>query len=198
MDRGVYALKAIARSGVARFRSSRMSQYPSLPASPMSLTRTSGDWSSTAESPSSAVATARTFAPAIERHTSITSRESGSSSTTSSCRPRRAARSEEAPRTSESRRSRRLAVVSTRSVKGLTGSVTMNVEPSPSPSLMARTVPPCISTRWRTIASPSPSPPVCREWLESACLNRSNTYGRNAGAIPAPVSLTSSTRLPDC
>ena len=36
----------------------------------------------------------------------------------------------------------------------------MNVAPSPSPSLKAVTLPPCSSARWRTIASPIPSPPV--------------------------------------
>ena len=35
----------------------------------------------------------------------------------------------------------------------------MKVDPLPMPALSARTVPPCCSTMWRTIARPSPSPP---------------------------------------
>ena len=40
-----------------------------------------------------------------------------------------------------------------------TGSLTVKVAPRPSPSLATETLPPWSSTRWRTIASPSPSPP---------------------------------------
>ena len=42
---------------------------------------------------------------------------------------------------------------------GTAGSATVKVEPFPSPSLSARTEPPCISTRCRTMERPRPSPP---------------------------------------
>ncbi len=38
--------------------------------------------------------------------------------------------------------------------------MTVNSEPRPTPSLSAVMLPPCASVRWRTIASPRPSPPV--------------------------------------
>ena len=39
------------------------------------------------------------------------------------------------------------------------GNVTQNVAPLPAPALSARTVPPCRSTMWRTMARPRPRPP---------------------------------------
>ena len=42
-------------------------------------------------------------------------------------------------------------------------------------------MPPCISTMWRTMARPSPNPPVCRVVPASAWRNRSKTYGRKSG-----------------
>ncbi len=41
----------------------------------------------------------------------------------------------------------------------LSGNRTLKVAPFPSPGLSALMVPPCISTMWRAIASPRPSPP---------------------------------------
>src|SRR6185369_13645751 len=41
------------------------------------------------------------------------------------------------------------------------GSVTMNVEPRPSPGLSTRVVPPWSFTTWATMASPIPSPGMC-------------------------------------
>ena len=70
------------------------------------------------------------------------------------------------------------------------GNVTANVAPSPSPGLIAWTVPPCISTRCLTMANPSPSPPWLLVIELSACRNRSNMYGRNSGLMPSPVSVT--------
>src|SRR5688572_7144881 len=68
------------------------------------------------------------------------------------------------------------------------GSVTRNRAPRPSPSLCASIVPPCNSTRWRTIASPSPRPRLGSEPDGVPCRNGSNTCGRNPGSMPMPVS----------
>ena len=53
-------------------------------------------------------------------------------------------------------------------VATLIGSIMMKVAPCPSPGLLARTVPPCISTSCLTIDSPIPSPPWRRELDASA------------------------------
>ncbi len=74
------------------------------------------------------------------------------------------------------------------------GSITVNVAPFPSPSLVALTVPPWSSTRCRTIARPNPMPPCWRLVFWSACLKRSKTCGRKSGEIPCPVSLTTISR----
>ena len=58
-------------------------------------------------------------------------------------------------RPSRCARARTLSSVSTGA-----GNRTVNVAPQPSPSLCARTVPPCSSTRCRTIARPRPRPPI--------------------------------------
>ena len=62
------------------------------------------------------------------------------------------------------------------------GTRTVNVAPRSSPSLAATTVPPCISVRCRTSASPMPSPPCAREADEAPCRKRSNTCGSSSGA----------------
>ena len=72
----------------------------------------------------------------------------------------------------------------------ISGRITRTVVPCPLPSLSAWIVPPCISTMFREIARPRPRPPRSRVVPESACRKRSNTWGRNSGAIPIPVSLT--------
>ena len=64
--------------------------------------------------------------------------------------------------------------------------------PRPAPSLATVTDPPCSSVSSFTIASPRPSPPWSRVIEPSACRKRSKTCGRNAGAMPIPVSRTSS------
>ena len=61
------------------------------------------------------------------------------------------------------------------------------------PPLSAVTVPPCSSTRCRTSERPRPSPACSRVTSDFSCRNRSNTCGRNAGSMPAPVSVTVST-----
>ena len=72
---------------------------------------------------------------------------------------------------------------------GSTGSEIRNVAPPPG-GLSAAIDPPWASTSPRAIASPSPDP---RESADFA--NRSKTWGRRSGSIPAPVSATvSSTR----
>ena len=43
----------------------------------------------------------------------------------------------------------------------MTGNVTENVLPRPTPSLLAEMLPPCCSIRWRAMARPNPRPP-CR------------------------------------
>ena len=70
------------------------------------------------------------------------------------------------------------------------GSVTVKVAPWPSPGLLARMLPPCISTSCLTMASPSPRPPCRRVVLASAWRKRSKTCGRNSGLMPMPVSMT--------
>src|SRR5206468_10662471 len=69
----------------------------------------------------------------------------------------------------------------------LIGSVTVKFAPWPSPSLAALTVPPCSSTRSRTIANPRPSPPK-RIAVPSAWRKRSKTWGRRSARMPCPVS----------
>ncbi len=65
----------------------------------------------------------------------------------------------------------------------------MNVDPFPSPGLLAITDPPCSSTRFFTIANPRPSPLWLRVRVGSDWLKRSKTCGRNRALIPFPVSL---------
>ncbi len=72
------------------------------------------------------------------------------------------------------------------------GSRTINTAPGRSSRFRASTVPPCSSTRCRTMASPRPTPACWRVLEESACRKRSKTYGRNAGSIPGPSSVTES------
>ena len=102
---------------------------------------------------------ARTSAPAFTRISPASSRPSASSSTT---RIREISRSEigltrSGPGPTAALALRRRGSAGT----AATGSVTVNVAPEPRPALSALTVPPCSSTRCRTIASPRPSPP-CR------------------------------------
>ena len=80
------------------------------------------------------------------------------------------------------------APASSRPSPAARGSATVNVAPWPMPALSARTLPPCSSTRCLTIARPRPSPPCARVVELSAWRKRSNTCGRNSGAMPRPVS----------
>src|SRR3712207_4553148 len=68
------------------------------------------------------------------------------------------------------------------------GRLTAKVAPLPSPSLSALTVPPCSSTSWRTMESPSPMPPWTLLVRESAWRKRSKTCGRNSPLMPMPES----------
>ena len=64
------------------------------------------------------------------------------------------------------------------------GRRTLKVAPRPSPGLAASTVPPCSSTRWRTMARPRPRPPCDRVLEASPWRKRSKTWGRNSGLMP--------------
>ena len=66
------------------------------------------------------------------------------------------------------------------------GRSTVNVAPLPSPGLAAVIVPPCNSTSVLQIDSPSPSPPLVRVIVASACRNSSNTCDRNPRRDPPP------------
>ncbi len=70
-------------------------------------------------------------------------------------------------------------------------------EPRFSPSLSARTLPPCISTSFFTSARPMPSPPPCeRSRPRSTWANMSNTRGSIAAGMPRPESSTVTTAWP--
>ena len=70
------------------------------------------------------------------------------------------------------------------------GRRTVNVEPLPSPGLSASTVPPCASTMYLTMESPSPSPANLRRVLLSDWRKRSKTLGNSSELITCPLSLT--------
>ena len=55
-----------------------------------------------------------------------------------------------------------------RPVRPPAGNSTVKTAPRPGPALSAAMVPPCRSTRWRTMASPSPRPPCRRDTETSA------------------------------
>ena len=135
---------------------------------PMSLTSTSGRSSSTARSASALVANVLTSAPYCTSETRRKSRTSVSSSTTITFTPSR--------RTSHSGSSPSLLGSHAAAASGGAGRGrrTVKVEPWPDPRLSACTVPPCSSTRCRTMARPKPMPPCFRVVLLSACQKRSN------------------------
>ncbi len=157
---------------------------PSSPGMPMSLTRTSGSSPSRAAKASAAPLATVTMAPAWESMAAVSSRVSASSSTTSTCRPSRRGSARRATTLS------RGGAGPSAELSSRAGRRTVKVDPRPAPSLSARTVPPCSSTRWRTMASPRPRPPWCRVGELSACQKRSKTWGRTSGARPRPVSRT--------
>ena len=76
------------------------------------------------------------------------------------------------------------------------GSRTMNSLPLPGPSLIAVTLPPCISASERAMVRPMPSPPSERARERSPWAKSSNIFGILSGAIPMPVSRTLMTRSP--
>ena len=71
-----------------------------------------------------------------------------------------------------------------------------NSEPAPRPPLVADTLPPCSSTRLRTIARPRPRPPRDRSSVCGCCTKRSKIRGSMSGSMPLPVSATRSTTSP--
>src|SRR5690606_26953337 len=70
------------------------------------------------------------------------------------------------------------------------GTRTVNAAPPPG-ACAADAPPPCSSAMLRTIARPSPLPPVRRLRDLSARQNRPKTCGRSSAEIPVPVSATS-------
>ena len=79
------------------------------------------------------------------------------------------------------------AIRSRRPAPARTGSVTQNVLPLPN-WLSTRMSPPCISTRRRVMASPSPVPPYFRVMLPSAWVNFSKIDVSLSAGMPGPVS----------
>src|SRR5262245_48868486 len=75
-----------------------------------------------------------------------------------------------------------------------TGSVNVNVEPTPS-SLLTRIRPPWSSTNFRHSVSPSPVPSTFLSAVPT-CRNSSNTASWSSGAMPTPVSLTDTSTNP--
>ena len=78
----------------------------------------------------------------------------------------------------------------------LMGRRTVKTAPGPGSRLAAVMVPSCSSTTLRAMAMPRPSPPFPRVASPPACRNRSNTWGRNAGGMPGPVSSTVTSTCP--
>src|SRR5919108_537684 len=76
------------------------------------------------------------------------------------------------------------------------GSRTVKRLPRPRPALQAVTVPPWRSTMRCTSVRPIPRPPSVRSSERSPCTNSSNTCGSSSGAMPAPVSSTTSVAVP--
>ena len=132
-------------------------------------------------------------APASSSTVATMSRESGSSSTTSTRRPPRGGAASSHTGRSAAGCGACAGAMTTEGTTAARGSRTVNTAPEvPSVLLAACTVPPCSSTRWRTIARPRPRPPCGRVEEESAWRNLSKTYGRNSGRMPGPSSATES------
>ena len=73
----------------------------------------------------------------------------------------------------------------------ISGSLTLNVAPLPSPSLDASTEPPCISTMCRTIDEAEPEPAGLARGARLPPGGTARTRaGRNSAGMPMPVSLT--------
>ncbi len=72
-----------------------------------------------------------------------------------------------------------------------------NVDPAPG-VLANSSLPPISSTSWRDIARPRPVPPKRRVVDASSWANSSNMRAWFSGAIPTPVSATSSRTLSGC
>src|SRR5438067_8936 len=140
---------------------------------------------------SSTVLANRTLAPHLPSTAATRSRASISSSTTRTSTPSsRVSAETSVPRRATGSAPDRAASGSTSGATARTGIDTVKRAPWFSPSDSARTVPPCTSTRWRTMASPRPRPPWERVLELSACQNRSKTWSSASRAIPTPVSTT--------
>src|ERR1700687_1316720 len=77
---------------------------------------------------------------------------------------------------------------------GRTGSVKVNVEPTPT-WLVTQIRPPCSSMNYRERASPSPVPSAFLSAVPT-CRNSSKTASWSSGAIPNPVSVTETSTIP--
>ena len=153
----------------------------------MSLITTSGASFPNAASASSHASNARTRTPQRSSSVVTSSRESASSSTSMTRVP---ARRRCAPATACSEYAPGSPSPTGSGYAPGSGSVTTNRAPCPTSRFMAATAPPCISTSWLTMASPSPRP-AWRRAEASRCRKRSNTCGRKSGSIPGPSSTTS-------
>ena len=70
-----------------------------------------------------------------------------------------------------------------------------NSLPLSVPSLLAVTLPPCISVSLRTMVSPMPRPPSERAIERSPCEKSLNMSGSFSGGMPMPLSRTLMTTL---
>ena len=154
-----YAVAATAVTALPAvwLRMYRMSSRPSRPGIPRSQIITSGSAFSKDRIASYADVTHVTLAPCCNRIVRKSSQVSGLSSTTSRCNPESRADGVATPSVLMATcvwtpSGVRLGLVPRRSS-------TVKVAPLPWPSLLAHTVPPCRSTRCRTIERPSPNPP---------------------------------------
>src|ERR1044072_5491628 len=138
----------------------------------MSGTSTSGGVAANESRPAVALSTRSTAAPSSSNTRRKSSPLAASSSTSSTRRP---------ASTPSCSRGAGGATSGAASIGGL-GSSTRKTAPWPSPSLFAVTVPPCASTRWRTMARASPRPP-CARALAEAVEDEGEELRRDADAV---------------
>jgi hypothetical protein len=172
-----------ARSDSSR-RSARATSYPSMSGSPMSQMTTSG------------FSLRASAIPVVPSRATVTSCPSISSTS---------ARVRAESTLSSMTRTRRLpaagtpaGAAATRGDRGASGSVIVNSDPFPGPSLRAAMAPPCSSTSPFASASPRPSPALVRARRLSPCANGSNMSATRPGSMPMPVSFTRTVARPSC
>ena len=138
---------------------------------------------------SSSDAASTTRAPPRPRKCATMRRLSSVSSTSNTVCPSRRAVSASSGRNTPLRVTIRAGVL-VRPRSGSTGSVNVNVLPTPTSERTAMS-PPSIRASRRAMSRPSPTPP--RPWLRWPCSNGRNKRSRSSAAMPMPVSITSST-----